>query len=104
MKRLSFIFSFLLILFIAQPAVAFDFNVGVAGGSDTQVQFNNSGQIAGDAGFTYDVTTNALTILGDVDVRTLASTGVTVSGDFPDFDAAESQTLNLTGLPGQYSG
>jgi hypothetical protein len=36
--------------------------VASPGGSTTQVQFNDSGAFAGDAGLTYDKTTNALTI------------------------------------------
>lgn len=35
---------------------------GSPGGSNTQVQFNNAGTFAGDAGFTYDLNTNTLNI------------------------------------------
>jgi len=35
-----------------------------AGGSTTQVQFNSSGALAGDAGFTYNLTTDLVTVLG----------------------------------------
>jgi hypothetical protein len=35
---------------------------GSPGGSNTQVQFNNAGTFAGDAGFTYDENTNILTV------------------------------------------
>jgi len=35
---------------------------GSPGGSNTQVQFNDAGTFAGDAGFTYDQTTNILTV------------------------------------------
>ena len=38
---------------------------GSPGGSDTQVQFNDGGAFGGDAGLTYNKTTNALTV-GDV--------------------------------------
>lgn len=38
---------------------------GSPGGSDTQVQFNDGGAFGGDAGMTYNKTTNALTV-GDV--------------------------------------
>lgn len=34
---------------------------GTPGGSNTQIQYNNSGAFAGDAGLTYDATTNSLT-------------------------------------------
>ncbi len=37
---------------------------GTPGGSDTQVQFNDAGAFGGDAGLTYDKTTNVLTITG----------------------------------------
>lgn len=37
---------------------------GSPGGSDTQVQFNDSGSFAGDAGLTYNKTTDALTVTG----------------------------------------
>ena len=36
---------------------------GTPGGSDTQVQFNDGGAFAGDAGLTYDRTTDLLTII-----------------------------------------
>ena len=36
------------------------------GGSDTEVQFNDSGSFAGDSGFTYNKTTNALSVTGNV--------------------------------------
>lgn len=35
------------------------------GGSDTQVQFNDGGTMAGDAGLTYNKTTDTLTVAGD---------------------------------------
>ena len=36
------------------------------GGSDTQIQFNDGGSFGGDAGFTYDKTTDSVTIAGDI--------------------------------------
>ena len=39
-------------------------NSGTPGGSDTQVQFNDSGVFAGDAGFTYDAVLDALYAAG----------------------------------------
>lgn len=38
------------------------------GGSDTQVQFNDGGTMAGDAGLTYNKTTDTLTVAGDAKV------------------------------------
>ena len=40
------------------------------GGSDTQVQFNDAGTLAGDAGFTYDKTTDTVTVAGPVLMQT----------------------------------
>jgi len=37
-------------------------DIYTAAGSDTQVQFNNNGALAGDAGFTYNSTTNTITV------------------------------------------
>lgn len=42
---------------------------GTPGGADTQVQFNDGGVFAGDAGLTYDKATNALTV-GSIDLTT----------------------------------
>jgi len=42
---------------------------GTPGGSNTQVQFNDSGVFGGDAGLTYDKTNDALTIAGDLAVN-----------------------------------
>ncbi len=39
------------------------------GGSDTQVQFNDSGNLGGDSGLTYNKTTDALTVSGEVFVN-----------------------------------
>ena len=38
------------------------------GGADTQVQFNDGGALGGDAGLTYDKTTDKLTVAGDIDL------------------------------------
>ena len=37
-------------------------DINTAAGSDTQVQFNNGGALAGDAGFTYNSTSNTITV------------------------------------------
>ena len=41
---------------------------GTPGGSDTQVQFNDGGSFGGDAGLTYNKTTDKLTVAGDIDL------------------------------------
>jgi len=38
------------------------------GGADTQVQFNDGGALGGDAGLSYDKTTDKLTVGGDIDL------------------------------------
>lgn len=44
--------------------------IGAApGGSDTQVQFNDGGNLGGDSGLTYNKTTDTLTITGDLSVN-----------------------------------
>ncbi len=62
MKR--FIFHLFLSLFLSFPVLAFEFESGTAGGSDTEVQFNDSGQQAGDPGLTYNKTTDILKVVG----------------------------------------
>lgn len=44
---------------------------GTPGGADTQVQFNDAGSFGGDAGFTYDKTTDFLTVLGEIRAQTI---------------------------------
>ena len=41
---------------------------GTPGGSDTQVQFNDGGTFGGDAGLTYNKTTDELTLAGDINL------------------------------------
>ena len=65
---------------------------GTPGGSTTQVQFNDSGSFGGDAEFTYNSTSNALTV-GSVitDSLTTATTGT------PTITSASNIVLNPTG-------
>jgi len=46
----------------SEPSVYSLGGVGTPGGSDTQVQYNNAGAFAGDAGLTYDAGTDTLTV------------------------------------------
>jgi hypothetical protein len=62
---------------------------GSPGGSDTQVQFNDSSSFGGDAGFTYNKTTNRAT----VDAVTLGNAGLTVGTSIPFSDSAGTLTL-----------
>ena len=67
---------------------------GGIGGSDTQVQFNDGGAFAGDAGLTYNKTTDTLTITGD-----LAVNGGDLTSSAATFNLlnASVTTLNLAG-------
>ena len=47
---------------------------GTPGGSDTQVQFNDSGAFGGDAGFTYNKTTDILSLTGGLTLGTTPAT------------------------------
>ncbi len=49
-----------------------------AAGSNTQVQFNDSGSLAGDADFTWNKTTNVMTVAGDVNLNDGGSFTTTV--------------------------
>lgn len=51
---------------------------GTPGGSDTQVQFNDAGSFGGDAGMTYNKTTDALTIAGITTGEAFVPSGSTV--------------------------
>lgn len=52
------------------------------GGSDTQVQFNDSSAFGGDAGLTYNKTTDALTVVGDVAAPTVTLAARTRLGTY----------------------
>lgn len=41
---------------------------GTPGGSDTQVQYNNAGAFGGDAGLTFNATTDKLTVGGEIEI------------------------------------
>jgi len=49
---------------------------GGIGGADTQVQYNDGGNFAGDAGLTYEDAGNVLTITGALDFPNNSSEGV----------------------------
>jgi len=63
-----------------------------AAGSDTYVQFNDSGVMGGDAGFTYNKTTDALTV-----------GSVTTTGASPSLSAAGNLTIETTASNGNIS-
>jgi len=65
---------------------------GSPGGSDTQVQFNDAGLFGGDAGFTYNKTTDSVTIVGSLTVGGVNATTGT------DYQINSTSVLNATTL------
>src|SRR5689334_4460868 len=57
---------------------------GTIGGSDTQVQFNDGGSFGGDAGFTYNKTTDSATLVGSLQAASIKFT-----------DSASNNTITL---------
>ena len=83
---------------------------GTPGGSDTQVQFNDAGSFGGDAGFTYNKTTDTATIGNLIDSgltaskvvfsdgsKQLTSTGIGTSAQFIKGDGSLDSNTYLTG-------
>jgi len=65
---------------------------GTPGGSDTQVQFNDSSSFGGDSGLTYNKTTDSLTITGDLalnggDITTSSATAAIFNATATTIDA-----------------
>ena len=54
------------------------------GGSDTQIQFNDAGTLGGDADFTWNKTTNALTIAGSTATSASSDQGLYFRAEGPD--------------------
>jgi len=79
---------------------------GAPGGSNTQVQFNDGGAaLGGDAGLTYNKTTNKLTCSNDIEAKRHMEPAVYANGDSGgskqiDWANGQSQSINLTGAPG----
>ena len=73
---------------------------GTPGGSDTQVQFNDGGSFGGDAGMTWNKTTNALTITGAFSASNVSgTTSGTNTGD-QDLSGYQPLDADLTALSG----
>ena len=53
---------------------------GTPGGSDTQVQYNDAGAFGGDAGLTYNETTNVLTVTGGVTGNAATASALAANG------------------------
>lgn len=77
--------------------------VGAPSGSDTQIQFNDSGSFGGDADLTFNKTTNALTVGGDVTLNDGGSFATTLQTITP----TANRTISLpdaTGTVGLVAG
>ena len=82
-----------------------------AGGSDSQVQFNDAGIIAGSAGFTFDKTSNAVVVAGNVSAanlsvtNTVSATTITAAGNVSagNINATNSITGSQAVLSGSIS-
>lgn len=75
---------------------------GVPGGSDTYVQFNDSGSFGGDSGLAYNKSTDTLTVAGDIavnggDVTTSATTASLYDLNATTVNIARSSTLLTLG-------
>jgi len=68
-----------------------------AGGSDTQVQFNDSNALGGDAGLTYYKSSNALFVSGAVSGVTLSGSGEVAAASFKCDGAVEFGTSLIVG-------
>src|SRR5690606_22058753 len=66
---------------------------GSPGGSDSNVQYNKDGAFAGEAAFTYNDSTNSLTLAGDV----TANSDVRLKENIEEIDDALNKVLRLNG-------
>lgn len=69
---------------------------GVAGGSSGSVQFNNSGVLDGDADFTWNLTTNVLSINGNANAGNLNATSSVVASTLISNVATGTAPLTVT--------
>ncbi len=66
-------------------------------GSDTQVQFNDDGSLAGDAGFTYDKTSNSITAITNITASgNISASGTITTINTSSFGAVGVNKLNPT--------
>jgi hypothetical protein len=54
----------------------------VAGGADTQIQYNDTGALTGNSAFTYDYGNSIMTLVGNANVGNLNATGVSTATRF----------------------
>lgn len=67
-----------------------------AGGSNTTIQFNNNNILDGDADFTYNFSTNLLTLNGNANVANLNSSGVVTAANLVSNVATGTPPLTVT--------
>jgi hypothetical protein len=67
-----------------------------AGGSNTTIQFNNNNILDGDADFTYNFSTNLLTLNGNANVANLNSSGVVTAANLVSNIATGTPPLTVT--------
>ncbi len=65
------------------------------GGADTQVQFNDGGALGGDAGLSYNKTTDKLTVGGDIDLGTVGTFSTTLQTVTP----TANRTVSIPNAP-----
>ena len=76
---------------------------GSPGGSNTEVQFNNAGSFGGDAGFTYNSTTNQLHVTGNIlSINYVASGNVNATNVIGNFtgDGSNISNINAANITG----
>lgn len=74
---------------------------GTPGGSDTYVQYNDGGAFGGDAGFTFNETTNTITLTGSVNLPSSTSEGVRFGGTVRLYDNGSTGRWSPGGGNGQ---
>ncbi len=67
-----------------------------AGGTDTQIQYNETGSLQGSGLFTYDYGSSILTLVGNANVTNLNATGVTTASRFISNVATGTAPLTVT--------
>ena len=74
-------------------------SAGSAAGTDTQIQFNDGGAFGGDAGLTYNKSTDSLTVVGNVTSQTnfirSVATGVSAAGSTQGTATAVTKDINV---------
>ena len=85
-------------IYIGNASGSGDLIGSAPGGSDTYVQFNDSGNLGGDIGLTFNKTTDALTVSGDLavnggDITTTAPTATIFNSNSTNLSIGNSATI-----------